>query len=114
MQTVGEGHTSVELATMLLRKELPDWSWHEPQGGWCLWAQLPGGSSRELAPLADEEGVAIVPGSVMSAHGDFDDYVRLPLGQTEKTLRLGISRLARSWKRYRQASTDAARLHVVI
>jgi DNA-binding transcriptional MocR family regulator len=104
----------VDLAARLLAKELPDWSWREPQGGWCLWARLPSGSSRELAPLADEEGVAIVPGSVMSAHGDFDDYVRLPLGHTEKTLRLGIARLARAWSRYRRASSDATQLHVVI
>jgi DNA-binding transcriptional MocR family regulator len=109
-----ELRSRVDLAVRLLGQELPDWSWHEPQGGWCLWARLPGGSSRELAPLADEEGVAIVPGSVMSAHGDFDDYVRLPLGHTEKTLRLGITRLARAWSRYRQASSDATRLHVVI
>ena len=43
-----------------------------------------------------------------------DDYVRLPLGHTEKTLRLGITRLARAWSRYRRASSDAARLHVVV
>jgi DNA-binding transcriptional MocR family regulator len=109
-----ELRSRVDLAVRLLGQELPDWSWRKPQGGWCLWARLPGGSSRELAPLADEEGVAIVPGSVMSAHGDFDDYVRLPLGHTEKTLRLGITRLARAWSRYRQASSDATRLHVVI
>jgi DNA-binding transcriptional MocR family regulator len=104
----------LDLAARLLDKELPDWSRREPQGGWSLWARLPSGSSRELAPLADEEGVAIVPGSVMSAHGDFDDYVRLPLGHSEKTLRLGIARLARAWSRYRRASSDATRLHVVI
>jgi len=109
-----ELRSRVDLAARLLGKELPDWSWREPQGGWCLWARLPSGSSRELAPLADEEGVAIVPGSVMSAHGDFDDYVRLPLGHAEKTLRLGITRLARAWLRYRRASSDATRLHVVI
>jgi DNA-binding transcriptional MocR family regulator len=109
-----ELRSRVDLAARLLGKELPDWSWREPQGGWCLWARLPAGSSRELAPLADEEGIAIVPGSVMSAHGDFDDYVRLPLGHTEKTLRLGITRLARAWSRYGQASSDATRLHVVI
>jgi DNA-binding transcriptional MocR family regulator len=109
-----ELRSRLNLAVSLLDKELPDWSRRDPQGGWCLWVRLPSGSSRELAPLADEEGVAIVPGSVMSAHGDFDDYVRLPLGHTEKTLRLGITRLARAWSRYRRASADAARLHVVI
>jgi DNA-binding transcriptional MocR family regulator len=109
-----ELRSRVDLAARLLGKELPEWSWREPQGGWCLWARLPAGSSRELAPLADEEGVAIVPGSVMSAYGDFDDYVRLPLGHSEKTLRLGIARLARAWSRYRQAASDATRLHVVI
>jgi len=109
-----ELRSRVDLAARLLGKELPEWTWREPQGGWCLWARLPAGSSRELAPLADEEGVAIVPGSVMSAYGDFDDYVRLPLGHSEKTLRLGIARLARAWSRYRQAASDATRLHVVI
>ena len=62
----------------------------------------------------DEEGVAIVPGSVMSAHGDFDDDVRLSLGYSEKTLRLGITRLARAWLRYRHATSGATPLHVAI
>ena len=45
-------------------------------------------------------GLAIVPGSVMSPRGAFDDHIRLPLGRDADTMTSGIERLAAAWAEY--------------
>ena len=77
-----------------LERSLPEWRWSEPAGGLSLWVRLPEGSAGELAQVARRRGVAIVPGSVMSATGSFDDFVRLPLDHEPDVLEEGVRRLA--------------------
>jgi DNA-binding transcriptional MocR family regulator len=84
----------------LLHRELPDWRWRRPKGGLSLWARLPGGTATELAYIAQRRGVVVVPGSVMSPTGRFDDFIRLPLDHDPAVLGEGIRRLASAWKTY--------------
>jgi DNA-binding transcriptional MocR family regulator len=85
----------------LLQRELPDWRWRRPKGGLLLWARLPGGTATEIAYIAQRCGVVVVPGSVMSPTGRFDDFIRLPLDHDPAVLGEGIRRLASAWKTYR-------------
>jgi DNA-binding transcriptional MocR family regulator len=106
---------SLDRLEHLLSTHLPEWRWTRPSGGLSLWAQLPYGSSSELARLAHRHGVSIAPGAVMSARGGFDDYVRLPLGRSGKTMALGVERLAAAWREYIDSTPKAAsRLGIVI
>jgi len=108
---------SLDLLERLLRDHLPDWTWQPPAGGLSLWVRLPYGSANDLARVALRHGVAIVPGSVMSARSAFDDRIRLPLGRDPATLRSGIERLAEAWTEYENASrfaTDATDAHVIV
>jgi DNA-binding transcriptional MocR family regulator len=84
----------------LMQRELPDWRWRRPKGGLSLWARLPGGTATELAYIAQRRGVVVVPGSVMSPTGRFDDFIRLPLDHDPAVLGEGIRRLASAWKTY--------------
>jgi DNA-binding transcriptional MocR family regulator len=85
----------------LLGRHLPGWTWRPPEGGLCVWARLPDGSSADLAQIAGRHGVLIAPGSVMSPTGRFDEYVRLPFDYREERLEQGIGRLGRAWQAYR-------------
>lgn len=99
----------------LLRQHLPDWTWARPAGGLSLWARLPYGSASELAKSAIRHRVAIVPGSVMSPRGAFDDHVRLPLGRGTETMTAAIERLAGAWNEYASvAGLRDQRLGVVV
>lgn len=93
----------------LIRDQLPEWSFHEPEGGLSLWIQLPdGASARDLAIRAARHGVAIAPGSIQSPHGTHADHVRLPYGQPEDVLGQAVQRLVAAWQtRQPGASTQA-------
>jgi DNA-binding transcriptional MocR family regulator len=84
----------------LLRLHLPTWTWRSPTGGLSLWVRLPHGSATELARIALRRGLAIVPGSVMSPRGGFDDHLRLPLGRDVATMAAGVELLAAAWNEY--------------
>jgi DNA-binding transcriptional MocR family regulator len=90
----------LELVSRLLSSLLPTWSWDRPRGGLCLWVRLPYGSAGEFSQVASRFGVSIVPGTVASTDGGYDDYVRLPFGHPPAVLEEGIQRLARAWRAY--------------
>ena len=83
-----------------LRNRLPDWSFDEPGGGLVVWAKLPHGSASEFAEFARAEGVLILPGSMTSASGSFDDHVRIPFVAEPEVIERGVTRLARAWRNY--------------
>jgi DNA-binding transcriptional MocR family regulator len=90
----------LDLVSHLLSSLLPAWSWDRPLGGLCLWVRLPYGTATEFSQVALRFGVSIVPGSVASVDGSFDDYLRLPFGHPPDVLEEGIKRLARAWQAY--------------
>ena len=78
-----------------LRASLPGWTWPEPDGGLCLWARLPGGAdSSAFAQAALRQGVAVVPGRLLSASSGGAGSVRLAFTQPPDVLRAAVRKLS--------------------
>jgi DNA-binding transcriptional MocR family regulator len=81
--------------TGALRASLPGWTWPEPDGGLCLWVRLPGqADSSALAQAALRQGVAVVPGRLLSAGHGGTGFVRLAFTQPPDVLRAAVRHLA--------------------
>ena len=87
-----------DLLVSLLRRQLPEWKFRVPSGGIFLWVKLPSGDAREFAQVALRHGVAIVPGTVMSATENHARFLRLPFLGTPAILKTGVTRLATAWR----------------
>jgi DNA-binding transcriptional MocR family regulator len=74
-----------------LQSSLPDWTWPEPAGGLSLWVRLPGhADSSAFAQAALRQGVAVVPGRLLSASGGANEHVRLAFAQPAELLRTAV------------------------
>jgi 2-aminoadipate transaminase len=81
-----------------LARELPEGtSWNEPDGGYFLWVELPGGLSAEsLLAQADEVGVAFIKGPDFFFHGGGESAMRLAFSyERPEAIDEGITRLGR-------------------
>ena len=81
-----------------LAREMPEGtSWNEPDGGYFLWVDLPGGVSGEaLLAQADEAGVTFVKGADFFVDGGGESAIRLAFSYaTAEEIDEGIGRLAR-------------------
>src|SRR5690349_15029866 len=79
-----------------LRAARPEWTWPEPRGGLTVWVRV-GGDSSAFAQAALRQGVAVVPGRLLSASGDgggAGDYVRLAFTQPPDVLARSVPKLA--------------------
>jgi DNA-binding transcriptional MocR family regulator len=79
-----------------LRAAAPGWTWPEPRGGLTLWVRV-GGDSSAFAQAALRQGVAVVPGRLLSASGDAagaGEYLRLAFTQPPETLARAAPALA--------------------
>ncbi|HUN31884.1 MAG TPA: PLP-dependent aminotransferase family protein [Trebonia sp.] len=88
-----------EAVASALREFLPDWQWTRPEGGLTIWARLPesyGADSGSFAQAALRNGVALVPGRLLSTSGDSgaSRHVRLAFTQPPETLQAAIKTLA--------------------
>ena len=90
----------LDLVTSLLVALLPEWTWERPRGGTSLWVKLPHDGASELAQVALRHGVMILPGSLFSARGAYDDHLRIPFVVEPPALRTGIERLGAAWREY--------------
>jgi DNA-binding transcriptional MocR family regulator len=81
-----------------LRARLPEWTFPEPRGGLCVWAQLPRGSADALAQLALRRGVAIASGRTAAPSEEFLGHVRLSAGPAPAAIREGMRRLGSAWE----------------
>jgi DNA-binding transcriptional MocR family regulator len=78
-----------------LRASLPGWTWPEPDGGLCVWARLPGeADGSAFAQAALRQGVAVVPGRLLSASSAGAGFVRLAFTQSPDAMRAAACRLA--------------------
>jgi DNA-binding transcriptional MocR family regulator len=81
--------------THALRTSLPGWTWPEPDGGLCLWARLPGeADGSTFAQAALRQGVAVVPGRLLSASNEGASHIRLAFTQPPDVLRAAVRALA--------------------
>jgi DNA-binding transcriptional MocR family regulator len=87
-----------DVLVQALREHLPDWRWRVPEGGLCLWVQLPQGSATRLAADAERVGVQVAPGPVFSVEGGSDAWLRIPYAKPEAELSQAVERLARVWR----------------
>jgi DNA-binding transcriptional MocR family regulator len=81
-----------------LRAALPGWTWPEPEGGLTVWVRA-GGDSSAFAQAALRQGVAVVPGRLLSASGDgggAGEYLRLAFTQAPGVLARSAPLLART------------------
>ncbi len=104
-----------------LRKYMPeDTRWTRPEGGMCLWLELPPGfDASELMIHARERGVLFAPGRYFYVQSPLPNTLRLGFASlNEKEIARGISTLAellRAEMRKRQRGTRRAeRSHVAL
>ena len=97
----------LSLLAELAGRELSDIEWTEPSGAYMVWMRLPYGDSREFAHYAMREGVAVLPGTLMSAAGAGADHIRLALIHDDATIIEAFTRLGRAWKNFRPMADRA-------
>ncbi len=88
-----------DLMLKLIASEFPaDITAPKPAGGFFIWAGLPEGlSARLIAKVAEEHGVAFVPGTGFYANGQGDNRMRLAFSyQSEERIAEGITRLGQA------------------
>lgn len=91
-------HARRDAMISALGREMPEGtSWNEPDGGYFLWVDLPGGLSAEsLLAQAGEAGVAFIKGPDFFFHGGGDSAMRLAFSyERPESIDEGISRLGR-------------------
>lgn len=82
------------VAAAALAELLPDWRWHPPDGGLCLWLRLPNARSTALAQAATAHGLRLLPSTRFAVDRDLDRYLRLPCVLPAADLQTAIERLA--------------------
>jgi 2-aminoadipate transaminase len=91
-------HARRDAMISALAREMPEGtSWNEPDGGYFLWVELPGGLSAEsLLAQADEAGVAFIKGPDFFFHGGGESAMRLAFSyERPEAIEEGIARLGR-------------------
>jgi DNA-binding transcriptional MocR family regulator len=108
---VAEIEERLEGVSGLLARELPGFDWTPPSGGYMLWLRLPHGESREFAHYALREGVAVLPGNIVSSRGTGSDRVRLALIHDRDTMTEAFRRLGLAWRAYAPAAATQGALN---
>jgi len=80
-----------------LRRHLPEWHYHVPEGGLSLWTTLPTPVGSALAATAERFGVRVAAGSRFAAEGLFERHLRVPFTLPEDDLREAMVRLAQAY-----------------
>lgn len=97
-----------DLLAAALRQRLPDWSFVLPEGGICLWVELPQGNAAAFTQFAMRYGVVATPGPVFSVDGGCRGHLRLPFTMPPEVLREGLGRLAAAWEAFEPAAGRSA------
>ncbi|MCW6008909.1 PLP-dependent aminotransferase family protein [Micromonospora sp. CPCC 205371] len=81
----------------VLRRDLPQWTWRQPDGGLSLWVRLPGADAERYADLARAHGVAVAPGPLFSPDRGYRDHLRISFALTTELLDRAVAGLASAW-----------------
>jgi DNA-binding transcriptional MocR family regulator len=104
----------MEVLTSELSRELPEWEWTEPQGGYALWVKLPrGAGGDEFSQLALRHGVAVSPGSSFSPAEEHLDHIRVCFGLDPDTLRRAVPKLVDAWRELESGAATGRAARVV-
>jgi DNA-binding transcriptional MocR family regulator len=101
-QVAGERRTAVvatrDALVGALRSRLPQWRFRMPEGGLCLWVELPEALSTPLCAAADQRGVVLAPGAQFAVEGGMERFLRLPFtGHGPDVVDEAVERLALAW-----------------
>lgn len=81
-----------------LRNRLPQWRFRVPEGGLCLWVELPEPLSTPLCAAADRRGLVVAPGTQFAVEGGMERFLRLPFtGLAPEVVGDAVDRLALAW-----------------
>jgi DNA-binding transcriptional MocR family regulator len=97
-----------------LRRQIPEWRFEVPDGGVCLWVELPLDDARTFIAHAQRHGVGLVSGSVSSPDGRARHYLRLPFGQPVEVLADAVDRLAAAWADLVVRPVETRRYRVIV
>jgi DNA-binding transcriptional MocR family regulator len=97
-----------EALAAALRRELPEWEFEEPRGGWSLWVKLPHPCADEMCAAAARRGVAIATGSNTAPDDLFLDHIRLCFPLAEPVLEEAVRRLRLAWEDVQEAGSLTA------
>ncbi|MEO6411477.1 MAG: PLP-dependent aminotransferase family protein [Pedococcus sp.] len=101
-QIIDERRTAIvatrEALVNALRIRLPQWRFRMPEGGLCLWVELPDALSTPLCAAADQRGVVLAPGAQFAVEGGMERFLRLPFtGHAPEVVDEAVERLALAW-----------------
>ena len=94
---LGELRSRYRALADALDRELPDWTWAEPQGGLSIWVRMPSPRAEAFAHLALRHGVAVATAPAVSASAAHPDRVRLSFSAPIPVLQEGVRRLGAAW-----------------
>jgi DNA-binding transcriptional MocR family regulator len=105
--------TRVAALSRLLRRELPQWCWDEPTGGFALWIHIlgvdQGVDAEAFTELALEEGVLVTPGSRMAVGRRHHDRIRVTALGDPAHFAAGVAALKRAANRISQGCASGPR-----
>jgi DNA-binding transcriptional MocR family regulator len=82
-----------------LRERLPQWEFRVPNGGLCLWVQLPEALSSAVTAAADRHGLVLAPGPQFAVEGGMERFLRIPFTSHAPDLLVeAVDRLALAWQ----------------
>lgn len=93
-----------DLLAALLREQLPDWTFRQPQGGQYLWVELPTLRASSFTYHAARYGVRLFPGASMDVGDMPDSFLRLPFTLAPTHLPEAVARLRAAWQEFSSRS----------
>ncbi|GAA5500889.1 histidinol-phosphate aminotransferase [Deinococcus xinjiangensis] len=93
-----------DLLAALLREQLPDWTFRQPQGGQYLWVELPTLRASSFTYYAARYGVRLFPGASMGVGDIPDSFLRLPFTLAPAHLPEAVARLRAAWQDFSSRS----------
>jgi DNA-binding transcriptional MocR family regulator len=81
----------------LLHEHLPELRYRPPDGGLCLWAELPGPISSRLTVAAEQHGLGLAAGPRFGVEAAFERFLRIPYTLRPDRLEVAIERLAAAY-----------------
>jgi DNA-binding transcriptional MocR family regulator len=94
-----------DLLAELLRSHIPEWTFHLPTGGLCLWIRLAGYDARHFTQFAARFGVAVTQGSVFATDDTQNEFLRIPFLLEEEAMTTGVLRLQSAWNEFRATAS---------
>jgi len=95
-------HSSAEVVIGHLERNLPDWSFLPPRGGYSIWATLPDNVSADAFVRAvGRNGLLLASGRAFCPNDADCSNIRIPFTEEPHVLEAAMERLAETWTTFR-------------